>query len=150
MATTSKAAAKTPAKPAASKPQEATAMLRADHKRVSDLFADYEITSSVSKKKDLVNTICKELSAHAQLEEEIFYPVVKRAPWGFGGQEQQCEAVARELRQRGRRTSRSRGRVAAYPARRGHDGDLTCHRPAAAGTPEPGERERLQVRHRRH
>ncbi|BDT65970.1 hypothetical protein os1_01210 [Comamonadaceae bacterium OS-1] len=70
---------KTPAKSAPSKPQEATAMLRADHKRVSELFAEYEITSSVSKKKDLVSTICKELSVHAQVEEEIFYPAVQRA-----------------------------------------------------------------------
>ena len=62
-----------------SKPQEATAMLRADHKRVSDLFEQYEKTRSVAEKKDLVTTICMELSVHAQVEEEIFYPAVKQA-----------------------------------------------------------------------
>lgn len=54
-------------------------MLRADHKRVSELFAEYDKARSDRKKKDLVSTICTELSVHAQVEEEIFYPAVKRA-----------------------------------------------------------------------
>ncbi|SDO69858.1 Hemerythrin HHE cation binding domain-containing protein [Rhodoferax sp. OV413] len=70
---------KTTVPPATSKPQEATAMLRADHKRVSELFAEYDKARSDTKKKDLVSTICTELSVHAQVEEEIFYPAVKRA-----------------------------------------------------------------------
>ncbi len=61
------------------KPQDATAMLRADHKLVSGLFAQYEKTHSTSKKKQLVEEICTELSVHAQVEEEIFYPAVKEA-----------------------------------------------------------------------
>jgi hemerythrin superfamily protein len=76
MATASRKSPKTPSPTA---PQEATAMLRADHKRVADLFADYEKTSSTAKKKDIVSTICTELSVHAQVEEEIFYPAVKQA-----------------------------------------------------------------------
>ncbi len=59
--------------------QEATALLRADHKKVSALFADYEKTRSVPKKKALVAQICTELTVHAQVEEEIFYPAVKQA-----------------------------------------------------------------------
>jgi len=66
-------------KSVAAKPQEATAMLRADHKRVSELFAEYEKARSVTKKKDLVSTICTELGVHAELEEEIFYPAVQAA-----------------------------------------------------------------------
>jgi len=54
-------------------------MLRADHKRVSELFAEYEKARSDSKKMDLVSKICTELSVHAQVEEEIFYPAVKSA-----------------------------------------------------------------------
>ncbi len=61
------------------KPQEATALLRADHKEVSDLFEQYEKARSQSKKKVLVSEICKALSIHAQVEEEIFYPAVKSA-----------------------------------------------------------------------
>ena len=59
--------------------QEAMALLRADHKRVSALFADYEKTRSATRKKDIVSQICSELSVHAQLEEEIFYPAIKMA-----------------------------------------------------------------------
>lgn len=61
------------------KHQEATAILRADHKLVSGLFADYEATNSVARKKQLVAQICQELSVHAQVEEEVFYPAVKAA-----------------------------------------------------------------------
>ena len=63
----------------ATKTQDATALLRADHKAVAGLFADYEKTRSTTKKKELVARICTELSVHAQIEEEIFYPAVKLA-----------------------------------------------------------------------
>ncbi|MEO6030292.1 MAG: hemerythrin domain-containing protein [Burkholderiaceae bacterium] len=63
----------------APKPQEATALLRADHKAVSALFAEYDKTRSTAKKRKLVAQICTELSVHAQIEEEIFYPAVKKA-----------------------------------------------------------------------
>lgn len=61
------------------KVQDAIALLRADHKLVSALFAEYEKARSTSKKKMLVSQICTELSVHAQVEEEIFYPAVKQA-----------------------------------------------------------------------
>ncbi len=63
----------------ATKAQDATALLRADHKKVSELFAQYESTRSTSKKRGLVEQICNELTVHAQVEEEIFYPAVKQA-----------------------------------------------------------------------
>jgi hemerythrin superfamily protein len=59
--------------------QEATALLKADHKLVDSLFKEYEATNSNSKKKQLVEKICKELTIHAQIEEEIFYPAVQKA-----------------------------------------------------------------------
>lgn len=58
---------------------DAIALLRADHKIVSDLFAQYEKARSPTKKMGLVATICSELTVHAQVEEEIFYPAVKKA-----------------------------------------------------------------------
>ncbi len=61
------------------KGKKATTMLRADHKLVSSLFADYEKARSPAKKETLVAQICAELTVHAQLEEEIFYPAVKEA-----------------------------------------------------------------------
>jgi hemerythrin superfamily protein len=75
MATAMKKSARKPAP----RPQEATALLRADHKVVSDLFSDYEKTRSSARKKQIVAKICIELSVHAQVEEEIFYPAVKQA-----------------------------------------------------------------------
>lgn len=61
------------------KAKDATVLLRTDHKLVRSLFADYEKTQSAAKKKQLVAQICTELTVHAQLEEEIFYPAVKMA-----------------------------------------------------------------------
>lgn len=57
----------------------ATAILKADHKLVNELFKEYESAKSDKKKKQLVDEICKELTIHAQVEEEIFYPAVKKA-----------------------------------------------------------------------
>jgi len=59
--------------------QDATTLLRVDHQRVSRLFAAYEKTPTTARKKQLVAEICNELALHAQVEEEIFYPEVKRA-----------------------------------------------------------------------
>jgi len=59
--------------------KEATALLRADHKLVSGLFAAYEKARLTAKKRQIVSKICSELSVHAQVEEEIFYPAVKAA-----------------------------------------------------------------------
>ena len=60
-------------------PKDAIAMLKADHKKVSSLFEAFDATRSAPKKKALVAQICLELTVHAQLEEEIFYPAVKAA-----------------------------------------------------------------------
>jgi len=61
------------------KPQDATALLKADHKAVSELFTAYGKARAPSVKKKLVTKICTELAVHAQCEEEIFYPAVKAA-----------------------------------------------------------------------
>ena len=70
---------KSPRAAASVVPQDAIALLRADHKKVSDLFAQFERSRSSAKKKAIVDQICRELSVHAQIEEEIFYPAVKAA-----------------------------------------------------------------------
>lgn len=71
--TTQKAAARKPGSP------DATALLRADHKRVSGLFDDFEKARTPAKKKAIVAAICTELTVHTQLEDEIFYPAFKAA-----------------------------------------------------------------------
>ena len=72
-------AKKTSAHTTASKGQDATTLLRADHKVVSALFAQYKKARSSADKKEIVAQICMELKVHAQIEEEIFYPAVKSA-----------------------------------------------------------------------
>lgn len=57
--------------------KEATAILRADHKLVNGLFAEFEKAQSSDKKRRLAEQICMELTVHAQIEEEIFYPAIK-------------------------------------------------------------------------
>ncbi len=66
-------------KSTSSKAQDATALLKADHEQVSELFIEYQEADSKNKKKQLAEQICNELTVHAQIEEEIFYPAVKQA-----------------------------------------------------------------------
>lgn len=73
------AARKTTARRATTKTPDAIALLRADHKKVSDLFEQFEKARSASRKRDLVAQICLELTVHAQIEEEILYPEVQAA-----------------------------------------------------------------------
>ena len=59
---------------AESKPMDAVALLKQDHRTVEDLFADFEKASGEGRKQKLAQQICLELSIHAKIEEEIFYP----------------------------------------------------------------------------
>lgn len=56
------------------KPQDAIALLKQDHRTVEELFAKFEKASGEGRKQALAEEICLELSVHAQIEEEIFYP----------------------------------------------------------------------------
>ncbi|WP_225206638.1 hemerythrin domain-containing protein [Novosphingobium huizhouense] len=55
---------------------DAIALLKADHRKVEDLFTKFEAASD-AKKPDLARQICNELKIHTIIEEEIFYPVLK-------------------------------------------------------------------------
>ena len=57
-----------------SKQMDAVALLKADHRAVEDLFAQFEKASGDGKKQKLALQICAELTVHAKIEEEIFYP----------------------------------------------------------------------------
>ena len=56
------------------KSQDAIALLKADHREVEELFEKFEKASGADRKQKLAQQICLELSVHAQIEEEIFYP----------------------------------------------------------------------------
>ncbi|TWO73154.1 hemerythrin domain-containing protein [Caenimonas sedimenti] len=63
--------------------KDACDLLDADHKAVKKMFKEYEelmgsrARSTAQKKKELAQQICHELTVHAQIEEEIFYPALR-------------------------------------------------------------------------
>ncbi len=63
-------------------PDDALAMLTADHKKVQALFAQVERMQDKDEetaKGEIVRQICNELTIHTRIEEEIFYPAVRKA-----------------------------------------------------------------------
>jgi len=59
--------------------KDAIALLKADHRQVEDWFEQFEKTESEVKKQDLATKICKALTIHTTIEEEIFYPAFLEA-----------------------------------------------------------------------
>ena len=59
---------------ATTKSQDAIALLKEDHRTVEKLFKDFESAKGEGRKEKLAKQICLELSVHASIEEEIFYP----------------------------------------------------------------------------
>jgi hypothetical protein len=56
---------------------DAVALLKADHRKVADLFDQFEAAKGTARKRKLVEEICTELCVHTAIEEEIFYPACK-------------------------------------------------------------------------
>jgi len=54
--------------------QDAIALLKADHRKVEELFEQFEKASGDGKKQRIALEICMELTVHATIEEEIFHP----------------------------------------------------------------------------
>jgi hemerythrin superfamily protein len=66
-------------------PADACSLLDADHRNVKKMFKAFEplaeskAKSAPQKRRELADRICLELSVHAQIEEEIFYPALRNA-----------------------------------------------------------------------
>lgn len=62
---------------------DAIAVLTADHRTVKSLFKQFETLTKQDdvddEKAELVRQICNELTIHATVEEELFYPAVREA-----------------------------------------------------------------------
>lgn len=69
----------------ATRAKDACDLLDADHRAVKKMFKEFEeLTSSrarnaAQKKMELARQICMELTVHARIEEEIFYPALRDA-----------------------------------------------------------------------
>jgi len=59
---------------ASTKSQDAIALLKEDHRTVEKLFEQFQSARGEGRKEKLARKICLELSVHATIEEEIFYP----------------------------------------------------------------------------
>lgn len=61
---------------------DAIAILMADHKKVKKLFKDFDKLKDkgdIAQKEAIVDQICAELTVHAEIEEEAFYPAAREA-----------------------------------------------------------------------
>jgi hemerythrin superfamily protein len=87
MADASKGAAAKASKRAHGAKDDAIALLAHDHADVRDLFAEYDELAADQadgeERQALAEQICAMLTAHATIEEEIFYPAARDA--GVGG-----------------------------------------------------------------
>ena len=65
--------------------KDACELLDADHIAVKHLFVEYArlavaaAQDSTAERAQLASRICEELTVHAQIEEEIFYPALRKA-----------------------------------------------------------------------
>jgi hemerythrin superfamily protein len=73
------------------KQMKATDLLKQDHKRVKELFSEFEkLEGKTSRRKEIVEEISRELEIHAQLEEKIFYQAFR------GAREEEPKKIVRE------------------------------------------------------
>lgn len=80
----SKSASKSTQRTSSKSANDALHILKEDHQKVIDLFDEFEQMKSEESTDDeakqmLVETACAELTIHAQVEEEIFYPAARDA-----------------------------------------------------------------------
>jgi hemerythrin superfamily protein len=55
-------------------------LIKDDHARVKGLFADYKKSAGNEERlEQICDTIIEELEIHAQLEEELLYPAMRKA-----------------------------------------------------------------------
>jgi hypothetical protein len=73
----SKASSKSQETPEGAKKVDAITLLKNDHRKVEQLFQQYEQSDRRAEKQKLARQVCQELIIHTKLEEEIFYPACR-------------------------------------------------------------------------
>ena len=56
----------------------ATQLIKRDHRKVESLFDRFNKAKTASAKKKACEQVIQELEVHAKLEEEIFYPAIRK------------------------------------------------------------------------
>lgn len=56
---------------------DAIALLKADHRKVEEIFAAFEKATSKARKQALAEQACLKLKVHTVIEEEVFYPACR-------------------------------------------------------------------------
>ena len=84
---------------ATAKQKDACDLLDADHKAVKKMFTEYEELTEArgntrEKRRTLAEKICRELQVHTQIEEEIFYPGIRK---GVGDEMLMNEATVEHM-----------------------------------------------------
>lgn len=59
--------------------RDALQMLADDHRTVEALFEKYDNVRGEAAQKKIVQQICQELTIHAMVEEQVFYPGIREA-----------------------------------------------------------------------
>ena len=57
---------------------DAITLLKQDHKTVKGLFSQFEKTEDGARRQQIVAEIIRELTVHAEIEEEVFYPAARQ------------------------------------------------------------------------
>jgi Hemerythrin HHE cation binding domain len=70
-------------------------MIRQDHKKVEGLFKKFDQAKSNGARKRICDQVIQELEVHTKLEEEIFYPAVRKEL----GDEEMIEEAEKEHQQ---------------------------------------------------
>jgi len=75
--------------------RKATMILKEDHRTVKKLFAEFDKLeeSDTAEMARIFETLKKEITTHAEIEEEIFYPAVQKA------EDDEAEELVREARE---------------------------------------------------
>jgi hemerythrin superfamily protein len=78
-------------------PRDAVALLKQDHRTVSELFDEFE-KAEEEEQSAIAQRVCQLLTVHAQIEEELLYPAAKEA---FEGEEEAEDLVNEALVEHG-------------------------------------------------
>jgi len=60
------------------KPGNAIWLLKQDHRKVEELFKDFESSRTTNQRYQLIQQIIKELDLHTRVEEKLLYPILEK------------------------------------------------------------------------